>query len=103
MKKILSICLLAFSITACAQHHHHHRHGYWRHDGGRNWTWVAPTIVGGVIGYEIARSIPPVIVQQPPVIINPPVVVTNELCSPWNQVVNPDGTTTYTRTCQRDK
>ena len=37
--------------------------------------WVVPTIVGGVIGYEIARPQQQVIVQQMP----PPIVVQQEI------------------------
>lgn len=99
MKKILITSLLVLSsIPALAQHHgHHHHHGYWR-SGPSGWVWVAPTIIGGVIGYEIARNQPPVVVQQPVVVQNPPVVV-QQNCSPWTEIQNPDGTITRTRTC----
>ena len=99
MKKLLVIALLAASTTAMA----HGPHGHWRsHNGG--WGWVAPVIVGGVIGYELARppvyTQPPVVVQQPPVVIQQnPVVVQGQNCSPWTQIQNPDGTVTTTRTC----
>jgi hypothetical protein len=107
MKKLISVFVLSAGLGSCAvpafaQHHHHH--GYWRHGGGNGWVWVAPTIIGGVIGYEIARNQPPVVVQQqPPVVIQqPPVVVQPSLnCSPWTEVQNPDGTVTRTRTCQQ--
>lgn len=92
MKKILITCLLVASTSAFA----HGPHGYWRHNHGGGWGWVAPVIVGGVIGYEIGR--PPVVVQQPPVVI-PPVVVQQQNCSPWTEIKNPDGTVTVTRTC----
>lgn len=36
--------------------------------------WVGPALIGGVIGYELAR--PPVIVQQPILIQQPQVVYT---------------------------
>jgi len=96
MRKLLAVVLLTVSASAMAQHHHH---GYWRPANG-GWNWVAPVIVGGVIGYEIAR--PPVIVQQPPVVVQPapPVVMQGQNCSPWTQIQNPDGSMTYTRTCQ---
>ena len=99
MKKLLAILFLTVSASAMAQHHHGH-HGYWRHGGGNNWVWVAPALIGGVIGYEISRNQPPVVVQQTPVIIqNPQVVLQN--CSPWTEVQNPDGSITRTRTCQQ--
>ena len=68
MKKILIVGLLALSTTAFA----HGPHGYWRPHPSGGWNWVAPAVIGGVIGYEIARPPvynPPVVVQQPPVII----------------------------------
>jgi hypothetical protein len=98
MKKLFAIVVLILgSIPAFAQHHHHH--GYWQYRSGPNpWVWVAPTIIGGVIGYEIARNQPPVVVQQQPVIIqNPPIIQQN--CSPWTEVQNLDGSITRTRTC----
>jgi hypothetical protein len=101
MKKLLAIGLIIASTSAMADHGFHGgyyrgpSHGYWRHEGGGNWAWVAPVVVGGVIGYEIARPAP-VIVQQVP----PPVVYTQQPnCSPWTEVQNPDGTITRTRTC----
>lgn len=97
MKKFLFALLLLSSVPAFAQHFHHgHGHGHWR-SGSNGWVWVAPTIIGGVIGYEMARNQPPVVVQQP-VIIQPQ---QNQNCSPWTEVQNPDGTITRTRTCQQ--
>lgn len=97
MKKVVAGLLLVASASAFAGGHGHH--GYWRHEGG-GWGWVAPAVIGGAIGYSIAR--PPVYVQpQPaPVIIQQqPVIVQSQSCSPWTQIVNPDGTVTTTRTC----
>jgi len=100
MKKVL-FALLLVSGSAFAQHndyYRHEHHGYWQRDVDLGWMWVAPTIIGGVIGYEIARNQPPVIVQQPPVIVqNPP----PKVCSPWTEVQNSDGTITRTRTCNQ--
>lgn len=93
MKKILTVLLLTVSATAFA----HGPHGYWRHQGGGSWGWVAPVIIGGAIGYEIGRPAQPVIVtQQPPVIIQQ-----TQNCSPWTEIRNPDGTITVTRTCNQ--
>jgi hypothetical protein len=94
MKKLLILCLLSVSSAAMAQHHH----GYWQYRSGPNpWIWVAPTVIGGVIGYEIARNQPPVVVQQPPVIVQQ--LPAQQNCSPWTEIQNPDGTITRTRTC----
>jgi hypothetical protein len=114
MRKIVLALALLTSVPAMAQyatmsphlgyraqHGHHGHHGYW-HRGGNGWMWIAPTIIGGVIGYEIARNQPPVVVQQPPVIIQQqPVQVygTSQNCTPWTETQNADGTITRTRTC----
>ena len=92
MKRLLLALALFASTTAFA-----HQHGYWRPGGGGGWNWVAPAVVGGVIGYEITR--PPVVVQQP-VVIQQNQVITDTNCSPWTQIQNPDGTITTTRTCR---
>ena len=101
MKKLIALVLLTISASAMAQHYHGH-HGHWRHYGGPSpWVWVAPAVIGGVIGYEISRS-QPVVVQQQPVIVQQPVVQQQQQnCSPWTEVQNPDGTITRTRTCQQ--
>jgi hypothetical protein len=100
MKKFIALVLLTLvSIPSFAQHFH-----YGHHYGPRYWSpgygWVAPAIVGGVIGYELSRQ--PVFVQQPPVIVQQPSVVVQQPaqnCSPWTETQNPDGTITRTRTC----
>ena len=100
MKKILLISMLILSTSAFA----HGPHGYWRPHPSGGWNWVAPAVIGGVIGYEIARPpvyTPPVIIQQPPVVVQQnPVIVQGQNCSPWTQIQNPDGSITTTRTCQ---
>ena len=45
--------------------HHHQRHGYYNPYG-----WVAPLVIGGVVGYVITRP-QPVVIQQPPNIYQP--------------------------------
>jgi hypothetical protein len=105
MKKILTVlALLAVTGTASAQWHHHHG-GYYRggYYGGGN--WVAPAIIGGVIGYELSRPpvyTSPVIVQQPPVVIQQqsvPYYGQSQNCTPWTETQNTDGTITRSRTC----
>lgn len=68
MKKIVLILLAVCSMSAQA---HGYGYGYVRSGGG----WVAPAIIGGVIGYELSRpryEQPVVVVQQPPVYIQQP-------------------------------
>ena len=99
MKKLLlAFSLLAVVSTANAQWHHHghHRGGYGN--------WIAPVIIGGVIGYELNRPRyyePPVIVQQtyPQSVVIQQHPVQN--CTPWTEVQNADGTITRTRTCNQ--
>lgn len=68
--KILGIVVLLMVGSASA-----HWHGYggccYRSYGG----WVGPAIIGGAIGYELARQ--PVIIQQP-VIVQQPQQIINE-------------------------
>jgi len=74
MKKILLITALALTLTANAQ-----AHDGWRHGGGHyvyrggGYGWVAPVVIGGVIGYELSRPRQPdVVVVQPQPIYSPP-------------------------------
>ena len=104
MKKLIALILLTCSLSAMAQHglRHHHHHGYYPGYG-----WVAPTIIGGVIGYEIARNQtpPPIIVQQPVIVQPAPVPPATvyygqtPTCAAWTEVQTPDGRIYRERTC----
>jgi len=78
MKKLLAVLLLAVASTSAMAQHHGHG-GYYRHGGYRG-GWVAPAIIGGVIGYGLSRPYyepyyaPPIVYTQPPVYVQPPVV-----------------------------
>lgn len=75
MKKLLVIASLLVASTAQAHDGWHHGGGHYVYRPG--YGWVVPTILGGVIGYEIARS------QQPqPVYVPVPI-------SPAPQVAPP--------------
>jgi hypothetical protein len=69
MKKIaLSLMFLTVAGSASA-------HGYYRGGG----YWVAPAIVGGIVGYELGRpryvyEAPPVVIQQPVIVQQPQVI-----------------------------
>jgi hypothetical protein len=95
MKKLIAIFLLMLSASAFAQHHGHHGHhghGY----GFRPYSWIGPTIIGGVIGYEIARQ-QPIIIQQQPVIIQQ----SPQVCTEWKEIQYPDGKIYRERTCSQ--
>ena len=103
MKKILvALSFLAIAISAQAQHHGHHGHN-------RGGNWIAPVIIGGVIGYGLARNYYPIYEPvynygyvPPPVIVQRTVVVPSvgQVCTPWTETQTPDGNITRTRTCQ---
>jgi hypothetical protein len=97
MKKLIALVLFTLSATAMAQHHHHHhRHNGWGYNG-----WIAQVIVSGVIGYEIARRQPPVIVQQPVVVQPAPYYGQTPVqsCTAWTEIQIPDGRIYRERTC----
>ena len=99
MKKLLlALSMLAVVGTANAQWHHHGHHR-----GGHGGNWVAPAIIGGIIGYELSRPRyyePPVIVQQPVIVRQPVYSVTPQPnCTLWTETQHADGTITRTRTC----
>ena len=102
MKRILAILLALASASAMAQHgFRHHHHG---HHSGPNYRWIAPTFIGSVIGYEIARNYPPVVVQQPVIVQQAQSTVyygQSQQCTVWTEVQNFDGTVTRTRTCSQ--
>ena len=101
MKKLIALVLITLSATAMAQYpHHNHRRGGWGYNG-----WIAPVIVSGVIGYEIARNYPPVVVQQPVIVQPAPVPPTtiyygqSPTCTAWNEIQTADGRIYRERTC----
>ena len=107
MKKvILALSLVLLAGTASAQHWHGHGfrpHGYYGgYYGGGG--WVAPLIIGGVVGAAIAnRPTETVVVQQPSVVVqNPPVIVQRQtVCTEWKEIQNTDGTIYRERTCSQ--
>jgi hypothetical protein len=103
MKKFIFALLMLSGTAVMAQPgFRYHYPGYYPGYG-----WVAPTVIGGVIGYEIARNQPPVIVQQPVIVQPAPVPPAtvyygqSQQCTVWTEVQNPDGTITRTRTCSQ--
>ena len=97
MKKLLlSLALVSASLPVLAQHYGYgHRHGHW-HYRGHNGDWVAPLIIGGVVGAVIANNRQ----QETIVLQNPPVYVQRQIvCTEWKEIQNADGTIYRERTC----
>lgn len=67
--------MLLVSSSAFAQHHYH---GYYH--SRPSYGWVAPVVIGGVIGYALAQ--PRVVYVNPPVVYAP-VPVVNVPPAPW--------------------
>jgi hypothetical protein len=85
MKKLLlALSLLTILGTADAQWHHHGGYCCYR---GNGMGWVAPALIGGVVGYELAR--PPVYVEQPSVIVQQPVVQAPPVGYHWQEMIDP--------------
>jgi len=98
MKKFLLASLLAMSLIGVsnAQAHGPYRMGGW-HGGyyGCGGCWVAPAVIGGVIGYELSRpntvvvEQPSVVYTQPPVVVTPSVVQQPPAGYHWQQITDP--------------
>lgn len=77
MKTILAAILAVLSINSAYADGYGHRHGRhewrneWRHERSDPGRWIVPALVGGFIGYELAR---PHVAYAPPV-YQPAVVV----------------------------
>ena len=98
MKKLIAFILITLAVSAQAQHGHN------RHSHPRGDNWVAPVLLGSIIGYGLARNQPDpiynyVYVPQPTAVIQRPLIV-QSICTPWTETQYADGTVTRTRTCQ---
>jgi hypothetical protein len=69
MKKFLVGIVLIIAASSVVAQHWHHRTPIYNYYHGHPNDWVAPLIIGGIIGAVITRE---TIVQQPPVIIQQP-------------------------------
>lgn len=98
MKKLFIILALAcVTLPALAQHHGHgfRHHGHYRGPGYGG--WVAPLVIGGVVGYALTR--PETVVVQQPVIVEQQPIPQNQNCTPWKEVQTSDGKIYRERTC----
>lgn len=93
---LLSVLLLSISVTASA-------HGpYQNHQHGRGYDWVAPAIIGGIVGYTLNRPPQTVYVQTLPLYVQGGIPTYQvQYCTQWTEIYNSDGTVTRTRSCQQ--
>ena len=100
MKKILvALSLLALTGTSMAQHYH--GHGF-RHHGPRviyRDNWIAPAVGALIIGAAINEAHNRHVQTQ--VVIQNPTASLGQVCTPWTETQNSDGTITRTRTCNQ--
>jgi hypothetical protein len=86
--------LFAYSPGAQAHEGFHYRGGCC-YRGGYGMGWVAPAVIGGVIGYEIAqpRTVvveqPPVVYTQPSVVYTQPTVQAPPAGMHWQEMIDP--------------
>ena len=95
MKYLIAVVLAFTSITAAAQHGGHSRHHFHHHHAARWYPghgWILPSIIGGVLVYEIAKSQQPttIIVEQP---------TQTQTCTEWKEIQTADGRVYRERTC----
>jgi len=101
MKKLIAVLALATASTSAFEGYHGGYGGYYGgyhggyyHGGGVN--WVAPALIGGVIGYELAQ---PRYVQPAPTVIYQQAPTVYQNCTAWVESVDQYGNVTRTRTC----
>jgi len=98
MKKLLlalSLTTLAFTVSAHGPYRMGGWHGGYYHGGyGCGGCWIAPALIGGVVGYELAHP-DTVVVEQQPVIVQQPqtVVQVPPAGYHWQQMIDPQTNT----------
>ena len=92
MKKLL-LALSLLAVIGSASAHGPHGMGGWRggyYGGGCGGCWIAPAVIGGVIGYELTR--PNTVYVEPQTVIVQP--TTSFIQQPpvgyhWQQMIDP--------------
>ena len=93
-KLLLSLLLIGAGMGACTVQAE--AHGYYGYRGGYyGGGWVAPALIGGVVGYSLARPYyappPPVVYVQPPVYIQQPQIVQEAPVGyHWQMMIDPN-------------
>ena len=96
MKKLfLALSLLAIVGTATAHEGFRGYRGGYYHGGCYGCGWVAPALIGGVIGYELSRPNTVYVEPQPSVVyVQPqPTVQTPPPGYHWQQMIDPQTNT----------
>jgi hypothetical protein len=68
MKNAIASVMLFLAATGTAQADYYHQRQHGPHRGGPGYNWVAPLVIGGVVGYALTRPAAP----PPPVVVAPP-------------------------------
>lgn len=86
----LALSLLMISSASANHHRHHHPHDHLKHHRihhpHHGWVWVVPTVVGGVVAYELAkqqRELEILRQQQELNRLREPIIVPQLRCSQW--------------------
>jgi hypothetical protein len=107
MKKLLVGLTLAMTAMTASAHGGWGGHGgyggyhggYYGGYHGYNNNWVAPALIGGIIGYELSqpRYVQPTYIQPaPPVIYQQ---MPGQSCTAWVESIDQYGNVTRTRSC----
>jgi hypothetical protein len=94
-KTILALSLLAIVGTASAHEGFRGYRGGYYHGGCYGCGWVAPALIGGVIGYELSRPTTVYVEPQPSVVyVQPqPTVQAPPPGYHWQQMIDPQTNT----------
>jgi hypothetical protein len=94
-KTILALSLLAIVGTASAHEGFRGYRGGYYHGGCYGCGWVAPALIGGVIGYELTRPTTVYVEPQPSVVyVQPqPTVQAPPPGYHWQQMIDPQTNT----------
>jgi hypothetical protein len=90
MKKVIALFLVLMSVSLAQAQAHGYYRGGWHGGYGCGGCWVAPALIGGVVGYELARP-NTVVVEQPSVVVQQPqtVVQAPPVGYHWQEMVDP--------------
>jgi hypothetical protein len=114
VKKLIALLALTVASTSAFAD------GHWGHGGGHGYhggyghyenhyhnsgvNWVAPALIGGIIGYELSQPRTVYVQPQPQVYYSTPAYqqqprTVYQNCTAWIETIDQYGNTTRTRTC----